>query len=135
MTAAALICRSPSWIAFGAVDGDGDRPAAADIDAVEPLPLGVAQAERLGALRERALLARLNEREPAAAAVEEIGSAGAGEGMPHLGAGQGGPARLLVAGGCDLRIVAARRVADVFRQVVRRKQPRDLRKRRAEQRP
>src|SRR5690349_23839350 len=91
---------------LGAIDRHGDRASAADIDAVDPHALAVAHAERLGALREGAVLMRLDERETAAAGFQKLGRAGAGR-VPQLGPGQKHEARLVIAGGGDLRIVAA----------------------------
>ena len=63
---------------------------------VDPRARGIAQPDRLGALREAALLARLDEGEAAFAAAQEFGGAGA-VGEAGRGAGEEYEARLVVA--------------------------------------
>src|ERR1700730_17301075 len=53
-----------------------DRLSGADIDAFDVGPAGVAQADRLGALREAPFLARLDEGKAALPAAQELGGAG-----------------------------------------------------------
>src|SRR5256712_6681983 len=78
-----------------AVDGDREPTTAVDVDALDPAAQRVAQAERLGALHEGALLARFNQRETAVSLAQQLGGAGA-VGKPDRGADQKHQARLVV---------------------------------------
>ena len=58
--------------AFGAEDGDRNRPSLREIIAVDPRRHVVAQADRLGALSKGTLRARVDQREPATTLAEKI---------------------------------------------------------------
>src|SRR5580693_6844341 len=83
--------------ACGSKNRDADRPAGADVVAVDARPAGILQADRFGTQRKGTLLAALDEGEAAGTAVEEIGGA-RGIGQAGLGAGKKHQARLLIAG-------------------------------------
>src|ERR1700722_15182301 len=83
--------------ACGSEYRDADRPAGADVVAVDARPTGVLQADRFGTQRKGALLAALDEGEAAGTTIEEIGGA-RGIGQTCLGAGKKDQARLLIAG-------------------------------------
>src|SRR5271169_958364 len=83
--------------ACGGENRDADRPAGADVEAVDARSAGVLQADRFGTQRKGALLAVLDEGEAAGTAIEEIGGAGS-IGQTGLGPGKKHQARLLIAG-------------------------------------
>src|SRR5262249_36410965 len=91
--------RLPSRYLARAVDRDRDLPAVVDVDALDARARRIAQAERLGALREGALLARLDQGEAtiAAAAAQRFRGTGA-VGELRVGAHQEHEARLVIAG-------------------------------------
>src|ERR1700732_2376599 len=83
--------------ACGSENRDADRPAGADVVAVDARSTGILQADRFGTQRKGALLAALDEGEAAGPAIEEIGGA-RGIGQTCSGAGKKDQARLLIAG-------------------------------------
>src|SRR5580658_2065083 len=97
--------------ACGSEYRDADRPAGADVVAVDARSAGVLQADRFGTQRKGALLAGLDEGEAAGPAVEEIGGAGS-VGQTGLGAGKKHQARLLIAGARGERMSATGIVQD-----------------------
>src|SRR5256885_698369 len=109
--------RPPSLDALRAIDRHRDRTSAADIDALDPCALGVAQADRIGTLGERAVLPALDEREAAAAGLEELGRVRA-IGMLQAGPGEEHEAWLVIAGGGHHRVVASRAGADIAGQFI-----------------
>src|SRR5580698_2626723 len=91
--------------ACGGENRDADRPAGADVVAVDARSARVLQADRFGTQRKGALLATLDEGEAAGTAVEEIGGT-RGIGQTCLGAGKKDQAGLLIAGACGERMLA-----------------------------
>src|SRR5580692_10716588 len=71
--------------ACGSENRNADRPAGADVVAVDSQSTGVLQPDRIGAARKGTLLAALDEGKAAGAAIEEIGGV-RGVGQACLGA-------------------------------------------------
>src|SRR5947207_1782013 len=97
--------RSRSWRTSRAEDHDRNRTPVGGIDCIEAQLLGIAQPDRLGALREIAFLADLDEGEPAFTAAQEFGGTG-GISEPHRSADEKDEARLLIADGGHQRLAA-----------------------------
>src|SRR3974390_325134 len=107
LPSAAAFHLSSSWHCKTAKKGQGHRAPNADVETIDALHPDVTQAERIGALREAALVARIDQRKMTCARAEKFGGIDA-VGEVRTGAAQKHQGRLLIGeGGAHMRLLAA----------------------------